>query len=182
MEISEDSDAPEEFTMTQGMEQEEEIRKVQKDNKMRVAREAKERRRRRSQKKISASSEEIFFEEITETEMHQESVTKEKHKRRSRKKSRSLEEMEAEELTETELYQESGNLKGMLPGSIVDILASKENAKIVLLEGLHPADCAQSAKEFMKKRKHGVQRSSMVLKNANQALRLLSNSGILSKH
>ncbi|ERN17968.1 hypothetical protein AMTR_s00046p00087940 [Amborella trichopoda] len=126
MEISEDSDAPEEFTMTQGMEQEEEIRKVQKDNKMRVAREAKERRRRRSQKKISASSEEIFFEEITETEMHQESVTKEKHKRRSRKKSRSLEEMEAEELTETELYQESGNLKGMLPGSIVDILASKE--------------------------------------------------------
>ncbi|ERN17969.1 hypothetical protein AMTR_s00046p00089570 [Amborella trichopoda] len=55
-------------------------------------------------------------------------------------------------------------------------------AKIVLLEGLHPADCAQSAKEFMKKRKHGVQRSSMVLKNANQALRLLSNSGILSKH
>ncbi|GER33177.1 AAR2 protein family [Striga asiatica] len=45
-EMESDSDAPEVFSVRQGMQQDEEIRKVQRENKARVVREVKERRRK----------------------------------------------------------------------------------------------------------------------------------------
>ncbi|CAA2966378.1 Hypothetical predicted protein [Olea europaea subsp. europaea] len=42
-----------------------------------------------------------------------------------------------------------------------------------------PAHCPQSSLDFLKKRKMQVAKSSAVLNNSNQALRLLSSSGLL---
>ncbi|KAL2905729.1 Glycerol-3-phosphate acyltransferase, partial [Bienertia sinuspersici] len=96
--------------------------------------------------------------------------------------------------------------KGMLPNDIVNLLAAREKqvflsdsedekvekkpkskkkkAKIsgvetVILNELPPAHCVQSSLEFLNKRKTQVPRSAAVLTNSNQALRLLSSSGLL---
>ena len=48
-----------------------------------------------------------------------------------------------------------------------------------ILKLLPTAHCAQNALEFLTKRKAQVPRSAAVLNNSNQALRLLSSSGLL---
>ncbi|KAA8547281.1 hypothetical protein F0562_003855 [Nyssa sinensis] len=69
-----DSDAPEEFTLEQGVEQDEEIRKVQRENKARVVREGKERRRQWAQKKTPRPSRgDESIQNVIETETHKES-------------------------------------------------------------------------------------------------------------
>ncbi|KAL3526717.1 hypothetical protein ACH5RR_011373 [Cinchona calisaya] len=170
-----DSEAPEEFTTQQGIEQDEEITRVQKENKARVVREGKERRKRWAQKLTpSLSREEESIEDV--------------------------------KLVETN--QETYDNKGMLPDEIVELLAAHEKKVFssdseeekpkkkptstkkktkrsglepIILEEIPPAQCLQSSLEFLKKRKMQVSRSSAVLKNSDQALRLLSTSGLLSK-
>ncbi|KAK8497102.1 hypothetical protein V6N13_053285 [Hibiscus sabdariffa] len=170
-----DSDAPEEFTNQQGIKQDEKIRKIQKENKARVLREGKERRRLWAQRKTQRQSAKV--------ENDQEDA-------------------------ETEIDEESQAKKGMLPTDIVEMLASREKqvflsdsedekAKVdptpkkrkkkntglepVILKDIPPPPCLQSSMEFLKKRKMQVPRSSSVLKNSNQVLRLscaLSTSGL----
>ncbi|KAE8707069.1 putative kinase [Hibiscus syriacus] len=169
-----DSDAPEEFTNQQGIKQDEKIRKIQKENKARVIREGKERRRLWAQRKTQRQSAKIENVQDVETETDEESLAK----------------------------------KGMLPTNIVEMLASREKqvflsdsedekAKVdptprkkkkknsglepVILKDIPPPQCLQSSMEFLKKRKMQVPRSSLVLKNSNQVLRLscaLSTSGL----
>ncbi|OMO84162.1 hypothetical protein COLO4_22185 [Corchorus olitorius] len=170
-----DSDAPEEYTNEQGLKQDEEIRKIQKENKARVAREGKERRRLRAQKKTPRQSVKVESQEDVETETDDE---------------------------------ESQARKGMLPTNIVEMLASREKqvflsdsedekAEVkptsrkkkkkasglepVILNDIPPAQCLHNSLEFLKRRKMQVPRSSSVLVNSNQALRLntvLSTSGL----
>ncbi|OMO56802.1 hypothetical protein CCACVL1_26266 [Corchorus capsularis] len=173
-----DSDAPEEFTNEQGLKQDEEIRKIQEENKARVVRERRERRRLWAQKKTP---------------------------RQSAKVENGQEDVETETETDDE---ESQAKKGMLPTNIVEMLASREKqvflsdsedekAEVkptsrkkkkktsglepVILNDMPPAQCLQNSLEFLKRRKMQVPRSSSVLTNSNQALRLnsvLSTSGL----
>ncbi|KAH6806506.1 Transducin/WD40 repeat-like superfamily protein [Perilla frutescens var. frutescens] len=109
--------------------------------------------------------------------------------------------------TENETREESLVNKGMLLDDIVKLLAEREkkvftsdseDEKIekksaskkrkskkhglepVILKDLPPAQCVQSSLEFLKKRKMQVSRSSAVLNNSSQALRLLTKSGLLN--
>ncbi|PSS30782.1 hypothetical protein CEY00_Acc06067 [Actinidia chinensis var. chinensis] len=173
-----DSDAPEEFTSVQGLQQDVELRKVQRENKARVVREGKERRRGWALKKTP-------------------------------KKARSHESIQDE--VETEGNQGSLENGGLLPNDIVKLLAAREKQVFVsdseeekeektvkkttskkkkpksfgiepiILKDMPPPQCLQNSLEFLKKRKMLVSRSSSVLNNSNQALRLLSSSGVLSK-
>ncbi|KAG8384491.1 hypothetical protein BUALT_Bualt04G0123200 [Buddleja alternifolia] len=172
-EMDSDTDAPEEFTLEQGMQRDEELRKLQKENKARVVREGKERRRQWAQK-------------LTPRSLPKKEITKDE--------------------TETETREVTQDNKGMLPDDIVNLLAANEKKVFtsdsedektekkpasrkkrqkkaglepVILKDIPPAQCVQNSLEFLKKRKMQVSRSSAVLKNSNQALRLLSTSGLL---
>ncbi|KAM0933910.1 hypothetical protein DsansV1_C34g0226571 [Dioscorea sansibarensis] len=178
MEIDSGSDAPEELTAEQSIRQHEEIKKVQKENKLRLflveAHEGKERRRQWAQRR-------------TKEKPTKENVT---------------------EVSETEEQPEPPNIPGMLPSNIVSLLAAREKVVFssdseedthhkpttrkkkqkksgpdtVVLKDIPSAECAKSSLEFLKRRKTQVARSSAVLKNANQALRLLSSQGLVSKN
>lgn len=168
-----DSDAPEELTAEQGLQQDEEIRKVQKENKARILREGKERRRLWAQRKTSRPSK--VGEGIRD-------------------------------VAKIEPENESLGRAGMLPSDIVEMLAAQEKqvffsdsedekaevkptsrkkkkksagSEPVVLNDIPPPQCLNSSLEFLKKRKMQVSRSSAVLNNSNQALRLLSSSGLL---
>ncbi|XP_009770251.1 uncharacterized protein LOC107819215 [Nicotiana tabacum] len=167
-----DSDAPEELTTLQGIEKDEEIRKVERENKARVVREGKERRRQWAQKLTPRHT------------RNDESI---------------------EDIKEPENAQESKDNGGMLPDEIVKILVAREKKVFssdseeehekkptskkkrskssgsgpVILKDLPPPPCLENSLEFLKKRKMQVSRSSAVLNNSSQALRLLSTSGLL---
>uniref|UniRef100_A0A6N2LAC8 Uncharacterized protein n=1 Tax=Salix viminalis TaxID=40686 RepID=A0A6N2LAC8_SALVM len=185
-----ESDAPEEFTAVQGIQQDEEIRRVQKESKARVVREAKEKRRRLAQRKTA------------QPPKVNESV---------------LDVVEAE--IETESGKESLGSGGMLPSDIVQLLAAQEKIltkrtcavcrkvflsdsddekaeekrlrkkkkcrslgnETVILKDMAPPQCIQNSLEFLKKKKMQLSRSSSVLNNPGQALRLISSSGLFSK-
>lgn len=51
----------------------------------------------------------------------------------------------------------------------------------LILSELGPPQCVHSALDFLKERKLSVRRSSSVLNNSNQALRLLSSSGVIRR-
>ncbi|KAI4327522.1 hypothetical protein L6164_019971 [Bauhinia variegata] len=173
-----DSDAPEEFTSEQGIQQDEEIRKIQKESNARIAgkkKEKKEKRKKWAQKLAPQPSKpDENFQDVSETEP-----------------------------------QQGSNMgAGFLPDSIVQMLAArdkqvflsdsddekaegkptsrkkkskKSGLEPVILSEIGPPQCLQSSLEFLKKRKMGVSRSSAVLNNSNQALRLLSGSGVISR-
>ncbi|XP_038901892.1 uncharacterized protein LOC120088571 [Benincasa hispida] len=171
-----DSDAPEEFTAEQGVQQDEEIRKVQKESKARVVREGKERRRLWAEKKTPRPSKKgETVEDLAEPPRdHHDQISK----------------------------------LGMLPSNIVQLLVDREKQvfssdpsdekpaikpkskrkktkssgiETVLLSERTPSQCLHNSLEFLKKRKMNITRSSSVLDNPNQALRLLSTSGLLIK-
>ncbi|KAL5752813.1 hypothetical protein ACOSP7_023004 [Xanthoceras sorbifolium] len=173
-----DSDAPEEFTAEQGIQQDEEIRKVQKESKARVVREGKERRRLWAQRKTPRPS-----------------------KGGERKEGEGT-----QDVAEAEPEEESTANGGMLPSEIVELLAAREKQvflsdsedekaevkhtprkkkkkssglETVILNDMPPPECLKNSLEFLKKRKMQVSRSSAVLNNSNQALRFLSTSGLL---
>ncbi|KAF3781193.1 hypothetical protein EJ110_NYTH37419 [Nymphaea thermarum] len=179
MEGESDSDAPEEFTSRQGLEKEEEIRKIIRENKARVAREAKERRKRRAQKKPEPSSNLKVKSVVRETEIPDE----------------------------PEAQPQPQHMSGMLPESIVNLLAAREKlvfpevAEVtddesmpkkkkkkksgskglepVILKDLPGPQCAQNSMEFLKKRKLAVSRSASSLRKPEQAFRYLAKSGML---
>ncbi|MCH85972.1 hypothetical protein A2U01_0006825 [Trifolium medium] len=105
------------------------------------------------------------------------------------KKSRDISTTESEEepktakksrdISRTESQQKLNTAVGFLPQNIVDMLAARENSGPRIVSQLGPPPCLQSALDFLKERKMSVPRSSAVLKNSNQALRLLSSSGII---
>ncbi|KAG6666386.1 uncharacterized protein LOC122306540 [Carya illinoinensis] len=170
-----DSDAPEEFTADQGRQLLSEIRKVEKENKARVVREGKERRRLWAQKLTPRPSRkgEIVQDEVGD-----------------------------------ETQQESKGNEGMLPDDIVKVIVAREKivfssdseeektevnptkrkkksktsgVEPVILKDMGPSQCLQNSLEFLKNRKMQVPRSSAVLNNSSQALRLLSSSGLICK-
>ncbi|XP_042507196.1 U1 small nuclear ribonucleoprotein 70 kDa [Macadamia integrifolia] len=175
-ERDDDSDAPEEFTSEQGMKQDEEIQILQKRNKARVAREGKERRKRWAERKKRQPSE------------GHGSVGHEK---------------------EPDQHEEGQDIPGMLPNDIVNLIAAREKKVFlsdseeekaeekpnpkkkrhqssgpepVILKDIPPAQCLQNSLDFLKQRKMQVSRSSSVLNNPDQALRLLSTCGLLNKN
>ncbi|KAJ1415243.1 hypothetical protein SESBI_18197 [Sesbania bispinosa] len=172
-----DSDAPEEFTAEQGLQQDEEIRKIQRESKARVIREGKERRRTWAQNLTPRPS------KAGEN---------------------------AQDVSTAKPQEESNNTSaGFLPDNIVQMLAAREKhvylsdtneekdeikpttsrkrkskksgLEPLILSEIGPPQCLHSALDFLKERKLSVQRSSSVLNNSNRALRLLSNSGVLSR-
>ncbi|WCJ31021.1 hypothetical protein M5689_012539 [Euphorbia peplus] len=171
-----DSDAPEEFTSEQAVKQDEELTKLHKENKTRVVREAKERRRQWAQKKTPRPPKvDESKQNVVESEPDQE---------------------------------EPLGTGGMLPNDIVELLAAREKKvfssdsedekvesrsrprkkkskssgmETVILNDMTPPPCIEKSLEFLKKKKMQVSRSSSVLNNASQALRLISSSGLLSK-
>ncbi|GLT68063.1 hypothetical protein SLA2020_403250 [Shorea laevis] len=170
-----DSEAPEELTADQAIQQHEEIKKIEKENKARVVREGKERRR-------------LWAQKLTP---------------RPSRKGESV-----QDAVEDETQQKSVGNEGMLPDDIVKVIAAREKkvflsdsedekpevkptkrkkepktlgVETIILKDMRPAQCLQNSLEFLKKRKMEVSRSSAVLNNSNQALRLLSNSGLINK-
>ncbi|GAB4847052.1 hypothetical protein Ancab_026064 [Ancistrocladus abbreviatus] len=162
-----DSDAPEEFTTEQaplslsthrfflfhtGIKQDEEIRKVQRENKATVIREGKERRKK-------------WAERLTP---------------RPQPQPQSSDEVKKHEI-ETEARRESQINDGMLPEDIVNLLAAREKQVFlsdsdeeekmekktkpkrvrpkksgvnpIILEDIAPAHCVENSLEFLKKRK-----------------------------
>ncbi|XP_022752113.1 uncharacterized protein LOC111300761 [Durio zibethinus] len=170
-----DSDAPEEFTNEQGKKQDEEIRKIQKENKARVVREGKERRRLWAQRKTPRQSVTVQngIEDV-ETETDEESRAKKG--------------MLPANIVEMLAFREKQVFVSDSEDEKVEVkpISRKKKKKSsglepVILKDIPPAPCLQNSLEFLKKRKMQVPRSLSVLKNSNQALRLncvLSTSGL----
>ncbi|XP_031262483.1 uncharacterized protein LOC116120656 isoform X2 [Pistacia vera] len=103
-------------------------------------------------------------------------------------------------------HKEALDGSGMLPNDIVEMLAAREKQvflsdseddkaevkptsnkkkkkssglEAVILKDMPPPECLKNSLEFLKKRKMQISRSSAVLNNSNQALRLLTTSGLL---
>ncbi|XP_040994035.1 uncharacterized protein LOC121240613 isoform X2 [Juglans microcarpa x Juglans regia] len=150
-----------------------EIRKVEQENKARVVREGKERRR-------------LWAQKLTP---------------RPSRKGESVQDAAGDET-----QQESKGNEGMLPDDIVKVIVAREKIVFssdsedektevnppkerknptpqgtVILKDMGPPQCLQNSLEFLKKRKMQVPRSSAVLNNSSQALRLLSSSGLICK-
>ncbi|CAO2830608.1 unnamed protein product [Amaranthus hypochondriacus] len=177
-----ESDAPEEFTSLQAIQQDEEIRKLQQQSNARVRQEGKERRKKMAER-LTTQSKSKF--EVCDG--YGDGVM-----------------IEDEEGADTS--KQSKNNTGMLPNDIVNLLAAREKQvflsdsedekegkiskpkkkktknsgmETVILKNLPAAHCVQNSLEFLKQRKTVVARSPAVLNNSNQALRLLSSSGLL---
>ncbi|OEL18905.1 hypothetical protein BAE44_0020073 [Dichanthelium oligosanthes] len=176
MDSGSDSDsAPEELTAIQGVEKHEEISKVEKDSAIRVTRERKEQRKRWAQRRASSKQDEQAPNEVP-----------------------------AEDTRQSEENEETHTIPGMLPSSVIEMLAAREkqtfssdseeeNAKqkvkkrkkrmktsgpeTILLKDVRSTQHVKNALDFLEQRKNQVPRSNAVLKNANKALRLLSSKG-----
>ncbi|CAN6541750.1 unnamed protein product [Malus baccata var. baccata] len=175
-----DSDTPEELTAEQGVQQDQELSKLQKEHSSRVVREAKERRRQWAQKKTPKKTQKPFAEVQS-----------------------------VQDTSEPKANQESLGNGGMLPSNIVELLASREKQKFlsdsedektdskstkkkkklkcsgvdaILLKETPAPQCLQNSLAFLEKRRMQVPRSSAVLTNSDQTLRLLSSSGLTASH
>ncbi|CAA2970919.1 uncharacterized protein LOC111367945 [Olea europaea var. sylvestris] len=169
-EVDSDSGAPEEFTVQQGIQKDEEIRKVQKENKARVVREGKQRRRKwaekltpRPSRRDGSAKKKIKTEGMLPDDIVQHVAAIEKAVNKKKVFLSDSEDEKAEE--------KNASRKKRTKDSRLDIAMLNDR----------PAHCPQSSLDFLKKRKMQVARSSAVLNNSNQALRLLCSSGLLKK-
>ncbi|XWS45339.1 hypothetical protein CRYUN_Cryun15aG0128000 [Craigia yunnanensis] len=161
-----DSDAPEEFTSEQGIKQDEEIRKIQKENKARVVREGKERRRLWAQMKTPRQSATVENgREEVETETDEESQAK-----KGMLPTNIVEMLASHE--KQVFLSDSEDEKAEVKPSSRKKKKKSSGLEPVFLKDIPPAQCLQNSLEFLKKRKMQVPRSFSVLKNSNQALRL----------
>ncbi|CAN1814812.1 hypothetical protein LINPERHAP1_LOCUS27239 [Linum perenne] len=177
-----DSDAPEELTADQGIELDAEISKIQKENKSRVTREGKERRRKWAERKTPRPSKEEDKEvkDTVETEEEKDGSVSAKgmlpndivQLLAARERKVFSEESDDEDNDNTDSATKLPPRKKKARGS---------GPYTVVLNDLSPPPCLQNSLEFLKKNKMRVARSSAVLNNSNQALRLISASGLLSK-
>ncbi|XP_073018812.1 uncharacterized protein [Primulina eburnea] len=172
-EVDWDSDAPEEFTSQQGMQQDEEIRKIQRENKARVFREGKERRKKLAQKltpKSLPKGQETSDKAIIET--HEES-----HVNKGMLPDDIVQLLAARE--KIVFTSDSEDEKSEKKPASRKRRPKKYGLEPVILNDMPPAQCVQNSLDFLKKRKMQVSRSAAVLNNSKQALRLLSTSGLL---
>ncbi|XWS29352.1 hypothetical protein CRYUN_Cryun24cG0022000 [Craigia yunnanensis] len=145
-----DADAPEEFTNEQGIKQDEEIRKIQKENKARVVRERKERRRLWAQRKTPRQSARV--------ENGQDDVeTDENSQTKKGMLPTNIVEMLASREKQVFLSDSEDEKTEVMPTS------RKKKKKIsglepVILKDTPPAQCLQNSLEFLKKRKMLVPR------------------------
>ncbi|XP_062010888.1 uncharacterized protein LOC133727311 [Rosa rugosa] len=169
-----DSDAPEEFTAEQGIQQEQELSKLQKENKARVAREGKERRRKWAQKKTPRKATVESVQDVSENETHQES---------SMGPAGMLPPNIVELLAarEKQVFSDSEDEKADSKSTKKKKKRKSSGVDTIILNQTAPPPCLQKSLEFLKKRKMQVPRSQAVLNNSNQALRFLTSSGVLSK-
>ncbi|XVF59531.1 hypothetical protein PTKIN_Ptkin07bG0283500 [Pterospermum kingtungense] len=170
-----DSDAPEEFTNEQGIKRDENIRKIQKENKARVVREGKERRRLWAQRKTPCRPAKVENgQEGVETETDEESQVK------KGMLPTNIVEMLASREKQVFLSDSEDENAEVKPSSRKKKKKSSGSGPVIL-EDIPPPQCLQNSLEFLKKRKMQVPRSFSVLKNSNQAFRLscaLSTSGL----
>ncbi|KAK4260041.1 hypothetical protein QN277_003214 [Acacia crassicarpa] len=174
-----DNDAPEEFTAAQGAQQEEEIRKIQKESKVRVNREKKEHRRKLAQRLTPRPSKKgKDSQDVSETETEQLSADDAGFLPESivqiiaaSEKQVFLSESDDEDKVKTTSRKKKSKKAGL----------NDDDGPIVLDES-GPPPCLQSSLEFLKRRKMEVPRSSSVLNNSNRALRLLTGSGVLGRN
>ncbi|KAL6222502.1 hypothetical protein ACLB2K_005894 [Fragaria x ananassa] len=170
-----DSDAPEEFTAEQGIQQEQDLSKLQKENKARVAREGKERRRKWAQKKTPRKA-------TTQVESVQDASENDTHEESSMGTAGMLPSNIVELLAarEKQVFSDSDDEKDESKPT------KKKKRKIsgvetIILNQTAPPPCLEKSLEFLKQRKMQVPRSQAVLNNSSQALRFLTSSGVLSK-
>lgn len=173
--MSSDSEAPEEFTAEEAMRQDEEIRRIRRENEARVAREKKERRRKWAQRFTPKPKpkKESTEEEPEEAETREELVDKK--------------EMLPDEIVK---FIATNQRKVFTSDSEDEKVEEKQpvikkkkqkpfGSRIVDLKDVAPPPCVQNSLDFLQQRKTRVSRSSSVLNNSNQALRFLSSSGLL---
>ncbi|KAK7406610.1 hypothetical protein VNO78_08239 [Psophocarpus tetragonolobus] len=169
-----DSDAPEEFTTEQGLQQDEEIRRIQKENKARVVREGKERRRRWAQKLTPRPTKTVEkSQDVDGSEPQQESNTT---------VAGFLPDNIVQMLAAREkqvLFSDTNEEKDEIkPITSRKRKSRKSGLKPVVLSEMGPPVCLHNALEFLKEKKMSVPRSSAVLNNYNQAFRLVSRAGM----
>ncbi|XP_020973580.1 uncharacterized protein LOC107628985 isoform X1 [Arachis ipaensis] len=158
-----DSDAPEEFTALQGIQQDEEIRKIQKESKASY---------KSKESKDTAQAED-------------DDVSGSKPQHNSNPASGFLPDDVVKMLAAREKqvflpYYEGEEEKAKTkPAASKKRKSKKSGLEPVILSELGPPQCLQGALEFLKKRKMSVQRSSSALNNSNRAFRLLSKSGVI---
>ncbi|RLN08664.1 uncharacterized protein C2845_PM11G00680 [Panicum miliaceum] len=165
--------APEELTAVQGVQKHEEISKVEKDSVIRVTREGKERRKRWAKRRASSKPDKQGPKEIEDQNAQQSEENEETH-----------------------------TMPGMLPSSVIEMLAAREKQtfpsdseeenvqkvqkkkrmktsgpETILLKDVRSTQQVKNALDFLVQRKNQVPRSNAVLKHANKALRLLSSKG-----
>ncbi|KAL8171922.1 hypothetical protein V2J09_023726 [Rumex salicifolius] len=184
---NEDSDAPEEFTAEEGLQQDQELQKVQRDNKARANRERKDRLRKKAKR---FSPEPVQHEEVIEDDVEAQ--------------------LDQQSESNAHMHRQSRINAGMLPNDVVNMLAAKEKQvflsdsedekderkqkpkkkkskgsgveSVIILKDVPRAPGVKNSLEFLKRRKMQVPRSSAVLDNSDQALRFLSKSGLLKSN
>ncbi|XP_010548394.1 PREDICTED: uncharacterized protein LOC104819832 [Tarenaya hassleriana] len=174
-----DSDAPEEFTQEQTIAKHDEISKAQKDSKARVIREKKEKRKQQQAQRATQQSS-VRNEHVEDVEELEENPEAE----RSRANQGFLPKHVVEKLAAREKLDQSPpsdseddedeEAKSLTSGKRKSKKRKSAGAGAFLLGDIPPPECLKNSLEFLKKRKMQVARSSSVLNNSNQALRLVS--------
>nr|XP_019707661.1 uncharacterized protein LOC105050138 isoform X1 [Elaeis guineensis] len=161
MEAGSDSDVPEELMAQEGIKQDEEIRKVPRENIIRVAQEGKERRRQWAQRKPQLKSSTEHTIEVKETEQHQEATY--------------ISGMLPSNIVEALAAHEKLTFSSDSEEEIINHKPATRKKKqkssgpeTVILKDIPPARCMQNSVEFLTRRKMQAPRSTSVLKNANQ--------------
>ncbi|MQM09291.1 hypothetical protein Taro_042159 [Colocasia esculenta] len=174
MDADSDSDAPEELTTQQGTKQEEEIRKIQRENKLRVSQEGKERRRKWAQRKTQQSNraqDVHVIHDVAETELQEEAQIT-----HGMLPTNVVELLAARE---RQVFLSDTEEETIINEPVARKKKQKLTGEPVLLTDIPPAKCLENSLEFLKKRKMDVPRSQATLKNAERALRLISSRGCL---
>ncbi|KAF1873498.1 hypothetical protein Lal_00027536 [Lupinus albus] len=171
-----DSDAPEEFTAQQGIQLDEEIQKIQRENKARVVREGKERRRQWAQKLTPRPS---------KSDKNSQNVTSAEPQRESNTTAGFLPDNIVQMLAarEKKVFVSDNNQDEDVKNTSTKRkrTSKKSGLEPVILSEIGPPQCLNSALDFLSERKRSVPRSNSVLNNSSRALRLLSSSGVLGR-
>lgn len=184
--MEEDMDAPEEVTLSKGKQEVHELRKTERENKQRVATEAKQRRKQQAMKK-ELTQEKLEKEKLIETAEDAKEL-------RSKQNSNSAS-------AEDQKFHKNPKKDGMLPESILNFLADREKqsrislaeksasdpssmlkptkkkmkikrgsnemgrVQLVVLQDMSSSDHIQNAKQFRQNRQSLVQRSTSMLQH-----------------
>ncbi|XP_048335979.2 uncharacterized protein LOC107424744 [Ziziphus jujuba] len=153
-----ESDAPEELTAEQGIQQDQEIRKVQKESKARVVREGKERRRQWAQRitpRPSQGQKVENVQDVTDSETQNESVGN------KGMLPNDIVELLAAREKQVFLSDSEDEKSQVKPTSKMKKRKPRNSGvNTVVLKEIPSAQCLQTSLEFLKKRKTQVSRSA----------------------